>query len=68
VTKAKGSLPNFGGAHAGLGVSTYPFLEGYSDNVIAELPGSVDPSKIVILSAHYDSRSTDLKVNMAHHI
>jgi hypothetical protein len=48
-------------AQLGLGVSTYPFLEGYSDNVIAELPGSVDPSKIVILSAHYDSRSTDLK-------
>jgi hypothetical protein len=42
----------------GLKVKTEFFRAGYSYNVIAELPGSEDPSKIVLIGAHYDSRST----------
>jgi Zn-dependent M28 family amino/carboxypeptidase len=44
----------------GLDVRTEPFRAGYSHNIIAEIPGSVDPSKIVLFGAHYDSRSTSL--------
>jgi len=43
----------------GFRVITIPFGPDYSDNVIAELKGEEDPSKIVVLSAHYDSRSTN---------
>jgi len=52
------------GACAGLEVSTYPFREGFSENVIAELRGAEDPSKIVIVSGHYDSRSTNISVGL----
>lgn len=43
-------------------MKTESFRSGYSQNVIAELPGSGDPSKIVLMGAHYDSRSTSLSV------
>jgi hypothetical protein len=42
----------------GLKVTTTSFRPGFSNNVIAELPGQSDPTKIVVLGAHYDSRST----------
>jgi len=42
----------------GLEVTTFPFRTGYSDNVIGDLKGAEDPTKIVVVSAHYDSRST----------
>jgi hypothetical protein len=42
----------------GLQVSTFPFRAGYSSNVIGELKGADDPSKIIVISAHYDSRTT----------
>lgn len=44
----------------GLVVSTEHFRKDYSSNVIAELPGFGDASKVVIIGAHYDSRSTSL--------
>ncbi|MHC4945665.1 MAG: M28 family metallopeptidase, partial [Planctomycetota bacterium] len=44
-------------AIGGLDVSTHHFSASYSDNVIAELPGTVDPSKIVVVGGHYDSTS-----------
>ena len=43
----------------GLIVSTFPFLDNYSHNVIGELLGQVEPDQIVVIGAHYDSRSTD---------
>jgi hypothetical protein len=46
----------------GLVVSAEDFRAGYSKNVIAELPGYGDASKVVIIGAHYDSRSTSLSV------
>jgi len=51
------------GQYSGLGlaVSLFPFQPGYGSNVIAELKGSEDPSKIVVIGAHYDSRSTDMR-------
>lgn len=39
----------------GLQVSTHFFDSGYSDNVIAELPGQVDPDVIYMIGGHYDS-------------
>jgi len=44
----------------GLVVSAEDFRTGYSKNVIAELPGYGDASKVVIIGAHYDSRSTSI--------
>ena len=38
----------------GLTVTTHSYNSD-ADNVIAELPGVVDPSRIVIIGAHYDS-------------
>jgi len=39
------------------GVGTYlqNFGASYSKNVVGEIPGAVDPSKIVVIGAHYDS-------------
>jgi len=45
----------------GYQVITIPFEPRYSDNVIAELKGIENPDNIIILSAHYDSRSTDVQ-------
>ncbi len=41
----------------GLSVSTHNFSGTYSENVIAELPGTVDPSVIYMVGSHYDSYS-----------
>jgi len=41
-------------AALGLNVSTFNYDSG-ADNVIGELPGLKDPSKIVIIGGHYDS-------------
>jgi len=41
----------------GLVVSTHSFSSVYSDNVVAELPGVVDPSVIFVVGGHYDSTS-----------
>ena len=41
-------------AALGLTVSTFDYDSG-ADNVIGELPGVKDPSKIVIIGGHYDS-------------
>ena len=40
-----------------LNVSTHHFSSSYSDNVIAELPGVVDPDVIYVIGGHYDSTS-----------
>lgn len=50
-------LVNSYNALPGLTVTTHHFSPSYADNVIAELPGTVDPSVIVILGSHYDSTS-----------
>ncbi len=50
-------LVNSFDAIGGLNVSTHHFSSSYSDNVIAELPGVVDPSVIYIVGGHYDSTS-----------
>ena len=39
----------------GLATSTQSFGAQYSHNVIAEIPGTVSPEKIVVIGAHYDS-------------
>jgi len=44
----------------GFSVTTHSFRAGYSDNVIAEIRGVTAPNEIVVIGAHYDSRSTDL--------
>mmetsp|Transcript_9627 Transcript_9627/g.22111 ORF Transcript_9627/g.22111 Transcript_9627/m.22111 type:complete len:446 (+) Transcript_9627:3-1340(+) len=44
----------------GLTVTTFPFQKDMSANVIAELKGAGKPEKVVIVSAHYDSRSTNI--------
>lgn len=38
----------------GLSASTHDF-DGNADNVIADLPGALEPQKVVIVGAHYDS-------------
>ena len=50
-------LVNAFNAIGGLNVSTHYFSSSYSDNVIAELPGIVDPSVIYVIGGHYDSTS-----------
>ena len=39
----------------GLSTSTQLFNGAYSRNVIAEIPGTTSPEKIVVIGAHYDS-------------
>jgi len=51
-------------ASLGLQVSTFPFRAGYSSNVIGELKGVEDPDKVIIISAHYDSRTTTFNANL----
>jgi hypothetical protein len=44
----------------GFKVSTQAFRPGYSSNVLAVLLGVVDPTKYVLVTAHYDSRGPSL--------
>jgi len=44
----------------GFSVSTQQFRAGYSYNVVATLAGTVDPKKLVLVTAHYDSRGPTL--------
>ncbi len=39
------------------GISTYlqNFGSSYSRNVVGEIPGAIDPSKIIVIGGHYDS-------------
>lgn len=39
----------------GVIVTTDTFNASYSPNVIAEIPGAVNPNRVVVLGAHYDS-------------
>jgi hypothetical protein len=43
--------------HIGLSVETQHFGDGNWPNVIATLPGTIEPDKIIILCAHFDSIS-----------
>jgi hypothetical protein len=43
----------------GFTVTAHTWQSGYSDNVIAEIRGTTSPNEIVVIGAHYDSRSTD---------
>lgn len=51
-------LVNSFDAIGGLDVNTHHYSASYSDNVIAELPGAVDPSVIIVVGGHYDSTSS----------
>eukprot|EP00002_Diphylleia_rotans_P022520 TRINITY_DN440_c0_g1_i1.p1 TRINITY_DN440_c0_g1~~TRINITY_DN440_c0_g1_i1.p1 ORF type:complete len:388 (-),score=86.38 TRINITY_DN440_c0_g1_i1:85-1248(-) len=43
----------------GYSVSIFPFRPDYAPNVIAELRGSIEPEKYVIIGAHFDCRMTN---------
>lgn len=43
----------------GFEVSRFDFSDGYSPNIVAELNGQTHPDQIVVIGAHYDSRSTN---------
>jgi len=43
----------------GWNVTRHSFRAGYSDNIIAQITGTVDPTKIVIVGAYYDDRATN---------
>lgn len=43
----------------GLQVSTHSYNSAIAPNVVAELIGAVNPSKIVVIGAHYDSRTVN---------
>jgi Zn-dependent M28 family amino/carboxypeptidase len=47
-------------AQSGFTVTTQAFRTGYSSNVVATLLGKTDPSKLVLVTAHYDSRGPTL--------
>jgi len=51
-------LVNSFNAISGLSVSTHNFSGSYADNVIAELPGVIDPSVIYVVGGHYDSTAS----------
>jgi hypothetical protein len=44
----------------GFTVTLQAFRSGYSSNVVATLPGTTDPKKLVLVTAHYDSRGTSV--------
>jgi hypothetical protein len=43
----------------GFSVTTQPFRDGFSSNVIATLTGTTEPSKLVLVTAHYDDRGKE---------
>jgi len=47
----------------GLNASLHHFRDGYSSNVIADIPGKVSPQKYVVVGAHYDCRNTNVSSN-----
>jgi hypothetical protein len=44
----------------GFSVTTQSFRTGYSSNVVATLTGKTEPKKLVLVTAHYDSRGPTL--------
>eukprot|EP01087_Luapelamoeba_hula_P017868 TRINITY_DN5675_c0_g1_i1.p1 TRINITY_DN5675_c0_g1~~TRINITY_DN5675_c0_g1_i1.p1 ORF type:complete len:475 (+),score=71.34 TRINITY_DN5675_c0_g1_i1:146-1570(+) len=44
----------------GYEVTAEPFRSGYTDNIIAVKPGVGDPTNVVLLGAHYDSRGPSM--------
>jgi len=46
---------------SGLEVTKHAFRSGYAENVIAELKGREDPSKVVVIGAHYDCRAANIQ-------
>lgn len=55
ATQAKNWLVSQFQAIPGLTVSTDTFNGSYVPNIIAELPGTTHPDRLVVLGAHYDS-------------
>jgi len=44
----------------GWNTSRNAFRAGFSDNVIGEIRGAVDPNTVIIIGAHYDCRATNV--------
>jgi len=44
----------------GFSVTTQSFRTGYSSNVVATLTGKTSPNKLVLVTAHYDSRGPNV--------
>jgi len=44
----------------GWNTTRFSFRNGFSDNVIGELKGTVEPNVLVIIGAHYDDRATNV--------
>jgi len=47
-------------AKFGFNATQIPFRTGYSDNVVGERKGNLEPEKIIIIGAHYDSRMSSV--------
>ena len=45
----------------GLAPFQYHFEDGFAPNVIAEIEGSLEPDKVVVIGAHYDCRMSDIR-------
>jgi len=60
AVEAQQWITNYYQSLPGLKVNTQFFRAGYSENVIAELEGAEDPSQVVLIGAHYDSRATSI--------
>jgi hypothetical protein len=42
----------------GFQTTRVPFRPDMTPQLVVDIPGTVDPSKIVVVGAHFDSRST----------